>query len=516
MDDMCSSSRNFGKLRKFMDLQEESASTDEDSHDKVAEKSPKGRFIRFHKLLGTGGFKRVYLGFDCDTGREIAWNVVSFVRLGTYDRRRIDSEIKLASTLSHPRILKFITAWLNKEKGEVVFVTERASGGSLRSYIRRVDGPIKLKVIKAWSKQILEGLVYLHSLDRNPVIHRDLKCDNIFVNSNDGSVVIGDLGLCTTLMMRPATSLVGTPEFMAPEVYEEKYGTEVDIYAFGMCLLEMVSRRYPYRESPTPGQIYRRVMAGKKPADLQRVGNISLRSIIETCLDPVPGNRPSAVLLLMNPFWEDTQTGDELAVLLPESPQMESTLSVPSTQSEFGESGEPNLTELNVQPFYKSEAILLPIEELETIQRKQSISIRSGGSSSSSSETEEDLFAVSGYEPSLTKETLSNIPEEAQVESACRLFNIGRIPQVSMFIEKGPGHLQRVEFDYKVECDTPSRIARQLVEADLVKGGTPLSSIVDAVNHALLVRVQEIASRRLEQQPSSIPSHVSTRPPSSL
>lgn len=54
---------------------------------------------------------------------------------------------------------------------------------------------------------------------------------------------------------------VGTPEFMAPEVYEESYNELVDIYSFGMCLLEMVTFEYPYSECTHPAQIYKKVIS---------------------------------------------------------------------------------------------------------------------------------------------------------------------------------------------------------------------------------------------------------------
>lgn len=53
--------------------------------------------------------------------------------------------------------------------------------------------------------------------------------------------------------------LLGTPEFMAPELYEEDYNVLVDIYAFGMCLLELVTFEYPYSECTNAAQIYRKV-----------------------------------------------------------------------------------------------------------------------------------------------------------------------------------------------------------------------------------------------------------------
>ncbi|CAG8489697.1 7673_t:CDS:2, partial [Racocetra fulgida] len=100
---------------------------------------------------------------------------------------------------------------------------------------------------KRWSRQILKGLIYLHS-HNPPIIHRDIKCDNIFINGAHGEVKIGDMGTAKMKLGKKYT-VIGTPEFMAPEMYEEKgYNEKVDIYAFGMCLLEMVTGEYPYIE----------------------------------------------------------------------------------------------------------------------------------------------------------------------------------------------------------------------------------------------------------------------------
>lgn len=57
----------------------------------------------------------------------------------------------------------------------------------------------------------------------------------------------------------PAADPAGTPEFMAPEMYEEKYDEAVDVYAFGMCMLEMATSEYPYSECQNAAQIYRKV-----------------------------------------------------------------------------------------------------------------------------------------------------------------------------------------------------------------------------------------------------------------
>lgn len=89
---------------------------------------------------------------------------------------------------------------------------------SLCSYIKRFK-KINAKVLKSWCKQILKGLCYLHTRDP-PVIHRDLKCDNIFITGTTGSVKIGDLGLATLKNKSFAKSVIGKYLFCACSVHK--------------------------------------------------------------------------------------------------------------------------------------------------------------------------------------------------------------------------------------------------------------------------------------------------------
>ncbi|XVF06274.1 hypothetical protein REPUB_Repub06bG0033400 [Reevesia pubescens] len=155
--------------------------------------------------------------------------------------------------------MKFYTSWVDTSNRNINFVTEMFTSGTLRQY-RLKHKRVNIRAVKHWCRQILRGLLYLHSHDP-PVIHRDLKCDNIFVNGNQGEVKIGDLGLAAILRKSHAAHCVGTPEFMAPEVYEEAYNELVDIYSFGMCILEMVTFEYPYSECTHPAQIYKKVIS---------------------------------------------------------------------------------------------------------------------------------------------------------------------------------------------------------------------------------------------------------------
>ncbi|KAJ8899543.1 hypothetical protein K2173_018517 [Erythroxylum novogranatense] len=155
---------------------------------------------------------------------------------------------------------------------------------------------VDMKAIKNWARQILRGLIYLHG-HNPPIIHGDLKCDNVFVNGNRGEVKIGDLGLATVMQQPTAKSVFGTLEFMIPELYEEEYNELVDIYSFGKCKLEIVTFEYPYCECNNPTQIFKKVTYGVKPASLNKVRDPEMKDFIEKCLAPASERLPANELL---------------------------------------------------------------------------------------------------------------------------------------------------------------------------------------------------------------------------
>ncbi|KAF2298043.1 hypothetical protein GH714_007888 [Hevea brasiliensis] len=236
-----------------------------------AEKDPTGRYIRYDEILGRGAFKTVHKAFDEVDGIEVAWNQVSIedVLQSPDQLERLHSEVHLLKSLKHENIMKFYHSWVDDKNKTINMITELFTSGSLRQY-RKKHKNVDIKAIKNWARQILRGLQYLHS-HSPPIIHRDLKCDNVFVNGNNGEVKIGDLGLAIVMQQPTARSVIGTPEFMAPELYEEEYNELVDIYSFGMCMLEMVTCEYPYGECKNPAQIYKKVTSGIKPASLDLV-----------------------------------------------------------------------------------------------------------------------------------------------------------------------------------------------------------------------------------------------------
>ncbi|CAF1931240.1 hypothetical protein Bca4012_073214 [Brassica carinata] len=275
------------------------------------EVDPSGRYGRYEEVLGKGASKTVYRAFDEYEGIEVAWNQVK-LRNFTRNPEQLDKffrEIHLLKTLNHQNIMRFYTSWVDTDNLSINFVTELFTSGTLRQYRLR-HRRVNIKAVKQWCKQILKGLLYLHSRSP-PIIHRDLKCDNIFINGNQGEVKIGDLGLAAILRKSHAVRCVGTPEFMAPEVYDEEYNELVDVYAFGMCVLEMVTFDYPYSECTHPAQIYKKVTSGKKPEAFYLVKDPEVRAFVEKCLATVT-SRLTALELLQDPFLQDDVNGFDL------------------------------------------------------------------------------------------------------------------------------------------------------------------------------------------------------------
>ncbi|KAI8988451.1 kinase-like domain-containing protein [Mycotypha africana] len=259
------------------------------SAEHVVEWSPNKRYTKLNTLLGKGAYKIVYKAMDLEEGYEVG---------ASNNNKDVRLEIEILKSVRHPNIISFHDCWLSEEnKGEFIFVTELMTSGTLREYIRKLNLP-SLKIVKRWSRQILKGLAYLHG-HSPPIIHRDIKCDNIFINGAHGEIKIGDLGTAENMWLDKKYTMIGTPEFMAPEMYEEDgYNEKVDLYAFGMCMIEMMTGEYPYAECTNTAQVYKKVCQHIKPDSLSKITNLEVLEVINSCLETNGADRLSAQELL--------------------------------------------------------------------------------------------------------------------------------------------------------------------------------------------------------------------------
>jgi serine/threonine protein kinase len=186
--------------------------------------------------IGRGGFGEVYFATS-DAGKEVALKHVE---------RNLDVELRGVGhclNLKHINLIDLYDVRYD-EQGEAWVVMEYVSGESLKDVIDRNPNGLPLEEVDQWFRGVAAGVQYLHD---HGIVHRDLKPGNIFEDA--GIVKIGDYGLSKFISCSRRsgqTESVGTFHYMAPEIGKGVYGKEIDIYALGIVLYEMITGRVPF------------------------------------------------------------------------------------------------------------------------------------------------------------------------------------------------------------------------------------------------------------------------------
>jgi serine/threonine protein kinase len=383
---------------------------------------------------------------------------VSVCSLTSTEVEELCREIQVLEGLRHPNIVKIVAAWLSQENDEVVLISEVVSGGPLTAYLRKIQAPLR-RVVRQWCRDILEALAYLHS---RGVLHRDLKVENIHIDSNTGDALLCNLGFSSVVMSSNA-------EYLAPEVYDQEYDTSADIYALGIAVLEMCSRSQPYEECSNPAAIYHRLLSGVKPKSLSRIQDAEVKSFISVCLASVE-DRPQAAELLSHAFLcqqENELDGAAVAI------------------SAVG--GVPiELSILNGAKIHHIEFELALGEKPEDLAQQVVSELKLD--KSYIDQVTNQIKAQLGNEPTSPSSNPLKQAKLERVESTASLIDMDDYIEanhtpVSLVI-MGSNSPVRVEFEYSLTFDRPVSVARELVhELNLPPGSVP--SLTDQIKEAV-------------------------------
>ncbi|CAJ0567853.1 unnamed protein product, partial [Mesorhabditis spiculigera] len=208
------------------------------------------------RVVGKGAFGAAVLYRRREDETLVIIKEISMHQLAATERQLAKNEVEVLSRMEHPHIVSYFDSF--EEDGLLLIEMEYADGGTLAQFLMACTDFIAEETISGLFEQICSAVAYLHE---NNVLHRDLKTANIFL-TQEGDVKIGDFGISKLMgadtLSKGATTLVGTPHYLSPEMCEGKpYNEKSDMWAIGCILYETMCLAKAFDADSLPALVNR-------------------------------------------------------------------------------------------------------------------------------------------------------------------------------------------------------------------------------------------------------------------
>lgn len=260
----------------------------------------------FREELGVGSYGRVVAAVHKKTRDRRAIKIINKLAIQSDEiRKRIMSEVEIQRKLDHPNIVKVFE--FHEDEFNLYLVLELCTGGELLDSIARI-GCLSEDQTASFMKQILSALVYLHSLN---IVHRDLKLENMLLERPNSNILkITDFGIATELKQgRTLSLMIGTINYIAPEVINKKYDSQCDLWSCGVIMYILLSGTLPFNGGSKKKSMSR-IVKGKYTITGNRWDLVSddAKSLITKLLELNPKIRLNAKSAFEYPWIQESKS----------------------------------------------------------------------------------------------------------------------------------------------------------------------------------------------------------------
>mmetsp|Transcript_2683 Transcript_2683/g.6325 ORF Transcript_2683/g.6325 Transcript_2683/m.6325 type:complete len:423 (+) Transcript_2683:62-1330(+) len=246
--------------------------------------------------LGEGAYSSVFEVLRRDDGLTYALKKVKLPSLSSKEKLNALNEVRLLASIEHPNVIAYKEAFFDDQSKSLCIITEYADGGDLFHKIQQQQKLRQyMRESEIWNYLLgmSRGLKALHDLK---ILHRDLKCANVFL-CKSGAVKLGDLNVSKVAKRGLLYTQTGTPYYASPEVWKDQpYDIKSDLWSLGCVVYEVTVLRPPFRADDME-RLYRKVLKGQYPR-IPPVFSEDLAMVIGQLLQVNPHHRPTIRQLL--------------------------------------------------------------------------------------------------------------------------------------------------------------------------------------------------------------------------